>query len=119
MNKKLDLLLIISITILISIGVIVAFNLEFGPTKIGQQLTRLIILVVFSYFLYKEKQWARWVFVVMSLLAGLAGLLGALSLVGLDDNELGTAMIIMGAGGLFYLTSGIYLGFIRKWKKLS
>lgn len=117
MNKKLDLLLVISITVLISVAAIVAFNLEFGPAKIGQQLTRLIILVVFSYFLYKEKQWARWIFVVMSLLAGVAGILAAISLIGLDENSLGTAMIALGAGGLFYLASGIYLGFVRKWKK--
>lgn len=117
MNKKLDLLLIISITVLMSVAAIVAFNLEFGPTKIGQQLTRLIILVVFSYFLYKEKQWARWIFVVMSLLAGVAGILAGLSLIGSDDGSLDSAVIIFGTGGLFYLASGIYLGFVRKWKK--
>ena len=117
MNKKLDLLLIISITILMSVGAIVAFNLEFGLIKIGQQLTRLIILVVFSYFLYKEKQWARWVFVVMSLLAGLAGILGALSVMVTGDSSFVSATVILGAGGLFYLASGIYIGFIRKWKK--
>jgi|GEM_PF-3203593 len=116
MTKKLDLLIIISIAILISVAAIVAFNLEFGLVKVGQHLTRLIILLVFSYFLYQEKQWARWVFVVVSLLAGLAGILATLSLIGLDEPNLGWAMFAIGAMSLFYLISSIYLGFVRKWK---
>ncbi|MEK9160049.1 MAG: hypothetical protein AAB383_04950 [Patescibacteria group bacterium] len=117
MNKKLDLIVIIAITFLISIAAIVAFNMEFGPTKIAAQLSRLVLLVIFSYFLYQEKQWARWIFVVISLLAGAASSLAVLSLVGLGGPDFGVAMLTIGTMALFYLSAGIYLGFIRKWKK--
>ena len=117
MKKKLDLLIIISIAVLISVAAIVAFNLEFGPTKVAAHLTRLILLGVVSYFLYQEKQWARWTFVVLSLLAGVLGALAVLSLVALEGDDFGLTTVILGAISLFYIASGIYLGFVRKWNK--
>lgn len=115
MKKKLDLIIIISIAVLIAVAAIVAFNLEFGPTKVVAHLTRLILLGVVSYFLYQEKPWARWTFVVLSLLAGLLGTLAVLSLL-IQELSIWRILIVL-LLSLFYLSSGIYLGFVRKWKK--
>lgn len=54
MKKKLDLMIIISIAVLISVTAIMAFNLEFGPTKVASHLTRLILLGLFPIFLIKK-----------------------------------------------------------------
>lgn len=117
MNKKFDLTIIISGYLIISVISIVVFNLEFGLIKVPEQVIRLTFWLVFSYFLYQEKQWARWTFVVMSLLAGVAGLLGILIALIQKGDKIIFAIILLSLMSLFYLASGVYLGFIRKWKK--
>ncbi len=114
MKKKTDLLIIIILTILISIASISLFVNQYGLIKINQQLIRLFLTLILSYFLYLEKQWARWIWVVLFYFTGISGAIGVFSLF---KNSILTGGIILSIMSLFYIGSTTYIAFIRKWQK--
>lgn len=120
MKKKADLLIIIAITLAFSVISIILFNIRFPFMKIEEQGLRLIITSLLCYFLYQEKQWAKWIFVIFYLVGGIAGLAGIIiNFKNFDpsSSNLDLSILILFLVPLFYIIAGLYIGFIRNWKK--
>lgn len=114
MKTRRDLLAIIAITLTFSVVAITLFCLSFGFSKLPQQILRILVLAVLSYFLYQEEPWARWVYVTLTFLTGVGGFLGAYFSFTKTAFSLSTLSMLL--IGVYFLTVSIYLGFFRKWR---
>ena len=113
-RERLDLFLIALGILFFGIVTIVISGLVLGTSELSVlDLIRLSLEILLVWFLVKEKQWARWVIVVLSFFGGFFGLMSFFS----DWSDFDVTHAFMGLMALFYLFTGVYLSFIRKWSR--
>jgi hypothetical protein len=109
----------------IAIGVIIILLLIFSSIilfvdifniniQLSVKIFGILLLSFFSYFLYKEKQWARWLFVYSFFVSGIGSVVVLFKFNNLIFPFHHIMLVLI---SLFYLSSAIYLAFIRKYKK--
>lgn len=116
MKKKIrtDIVIICSIVLLFSIGVILFYNQTIGNEKINQQLTRFFLTLILVVFTVLNKDWAKWILSVLLILGGILGLLSSIKILSISATA-GIFIIVM---GVFYSFAGLYIIATRnKWKR--
>ncbi len=103
-GRRLVLAVIVA-SLMISILVIVVFNISRGPERLPQQIVRFLGTIALCVFLYRGANWARWVVSILSILAGFGALL--LGLDALSSSGMGFLLIAMGL--VYVVSAGILL----------